>query len=84
MNEPRSRAPVERQVRREYAAKHCTLCRRYLPITDFYRSGARHHSYCKLCHWDRTRELRAMKVTHNAKLTSPPLDGLCKREIYEQ
>ncbi len=44
------------------ASKHCTLCRRYLPFTDFYRQGLTgRHAYCKLCHWDRTRELRAIK-----------------------
>lgn len=44
------------------AAKHCTLCSRYLHLSNFYRKGAGHHSYCKLCHYDRVRELRAIKA----------------------
>lgn len=42
--------------------KRCTLCTRLLPLTDFYRRGTGHHSYCKLCHRDRTMELRAAKA----------------------
>lgn len=42
--------------------KLCVLCRRWLPLSDFYRRGNGHHSYCKLCHGDRTRELRAIKA----------------------
>jgi hypothetical protein len=46
--------------------RRCALCRRWLLLSAFYRKGAGHHSYCKLCHWDRTRELRAMHAEQRA------------------
>lgn len=42
--------------------KRCALCTRILPLDQFYRCGARRHSYCKLCHRDRTLELRAARA----------------------
>ena len=47
--------------------KHCTLCERLLPLTDFYRKGAGRHSYCKLCHRDRCAELLAIKRERAAR-----------------
>jgi hypothetical protein len=46
--------------------KRCRLCERLLKLSEFYRRGAGHHSYCKLCHRDRTMELRAIKAERRA------------------
>jgi hypothetical protein len=46
--------------------KRCRLCERTLPLARFYRRGNGHHSYCKLCHRDRTLELRAIKAEREA------------------
>ena len=43
------------------AVKNCKLCSRKLPVSEFYRRGKYHHSYCKPCHRDRTNELRDAK-----------------------
>jgi hypothetical protein len=49
-------------TRLSFDGKTCASCKRLLPLTDFYRRGTGHHSYCKLCHRDRTMELRARAV----------------------
>lgn len=48
-------------TRLQFDGKTCASCQRLLPLKEFYRRGAGHHSYCKPCHRDRTLELRAAK-----------------------
>lgn len=46
--------------------KRCRLCERLLAASEFYKRGKYLHSYCKLCHRDRTLELRAIKAERRA------------------
>lgn len=50
-----------RSTSASFEGKTCTRCERLLPLSSFYRKGNGHHSYCKVCHKDRTLELRAAK-----------------------
>ena len=51
----------EQATRVSFAGKTCASCQRLQPFANFYRRGAGYHSYCKLCHRDRTLELRAAR-----------------------
>lgn len=50
-----------RSTQASFDGKTCASCQTLKPLTAFYRRGNGHHSYCKLCHRDRTLELRAAK-----------------------
>lgn len=45
----------------EGAWKTCADCEGAKLVAEFYRRGEGYHSYCTVCHWARTRELRAAK-----------------------
>jgi hypothetical protein len=42
--------------------KTCKICERLLDLSDFYRTGGRTHSWCKVCYLERLRELRAARA----------------------
>lgn len=50
------------EVLGEAVMKKCASCENTLPLSHFYKRGAGQHSYCQLCHRDRTLELRAEKA----------------------
>lgn len=50
------------EVVEDAVTKPCASCRQTLPLSQFHRKGSGWHSYCKLCHRDRTLELRAARA----------------------